>query len=506
MEMKGTFLSIEPHVEGAVADLIERNAVQRIWGIDHTLWSDDPTEISDRLGWLEVVSDMQAAVSELETFAGGVKADGLVKAAVLGMGGSSLFPEVMSKIYGENGEGIPLDILDTTDPGAVNGLLADRRVTETLFIGASKSGTTVETRSQLATYWSHLQRGSQFTVITDPGSALLEVADNDGYRRVFVNRSDIGGRFAALSFFGMVPAALVGAPIAEILDSAASVIPALKRPDATNPGLVLGAAMAAASLNGRDKLTILLDPRIAPLGVWLEQLIAESTGKHDLGVIPVVDEPLSLDAYGDDRFVVAVGDVAGLDSVSASGIPVLTLDLPTTEDLGAQVLLWEFATAVAGAVLGINPFDQPNVASAKAATNAVLESGLPSIELQPVPQLMAQVNKGDYLAVCAYVDPGSASATHLARKRLEVGKRLGVATTFGVGPRYLHSTGQLHKGKPQNIVVAQIVGEDRNDVPIPGAAYTFSELKQAQAAGDYQALVDAGARVARVSLNEFLDW
>ena len=503
MQLSPALGPIHQAVTSAIESLTAQNAVQRIWSGDHTLWADDPTEIADRLGWLHILEEMNASVSEMEMFAAGVRADGLTKAVICGMGGSSLFPEVLARTF-PDADGIPLAILDTTDPAAIDRVLSDREITDTLFIGASKSGSTIETRSQLETFWSRLQRGPQFTVITDLGSEFIKLSDQNGFRRVFLNRSDIGGRFSALSYFGLLPGALVGAPIARILQTARDLVPALQRPEAENPGVILGAAMAAAAKMGRDKTTILIDDRIAPLGVWLEQLIAESTGKQGVGVVPIVDEKPSSEAYGDDRFYVVIGTAAGAEFIP-EGAPRIDLSLGDESELGAQVLLWEFATAVAGAVLGINPFDQPNVASAKTATSEILAGSLPVIPLTPVPELLGQLREGDYINVLAYMDGASSSADRLRRKLSELGRRYGVATTFGIGPRYLHSTGQLHKGNPTNFVAIQIVADDRTDVPIPNQHFTFGQLKQAQAAGDYRALQDVGARVGRVVLTEFLD-
>ena len=503
MQLSPALGPIHQAVTRAIESLSAKNAVERIWNGDHTLWADDPSEIADRLGWLHVLDQMDASVSEMEMFAAGVRADGLTKAVICGMGGSSLFPEVLAKTF-TDGDGIPLAILDTTDPAAIDRILSDREITDTLFIGASKSGTTIETRSQLGTFWSRLQRGSQFTVITDPGSALIKLSDQNGFRRVFLSRPDIGGRYSALSYFGLLPGALVGAPIARILRTARNLVPALKRSETENPGVILGASMAVAAQEGRDKTTILIDDRIAPLGVWLEQLIAESTGKLGRGIVPIVDEDPSTEAYGDDRFYVVIGNAPGAHLIP-EGAPRIDISLGDELDIGAQVLLWEFATAVAGSVLGINPFDQPNVASAKAVTAEILAGSLPAIPLSPVPELLGQLREGDYINLLAYMDDASSSADRLRRKLAELGRRYAIATTFGIGPRYLHSTGQLHKGNPTNFVAIQIVAEDRTDVPIPDQRFTFGQLKSAQAAGDYRALQDVGARVGRVVLTEFLD-
>jgi glucose-6-phosphate isomerase len=503
MELSSTLGPLHEPVTVMMRSLASADSVNRIWDGDHTLWSDDPTEISDRLGWLHVLAEMDASVSEMEMFAAGVRADGLTKVVLCGTGGSSLFPEVLAQTF-QPAEGLPLSVVDTTEPAAIDRVLSDRRATETLFIGASKSGATIETKSQMETFWNRLQRGSQFTVITDPGSQFVTIADRNGFRRVFLNRADIGGRFSALSYFGLLPGALVGAPIAELLRTARELIPALRRPEQGNAGVILGTCLAVAAKNGRDKATLLLDPRIKPFGVWLEQLLAESTGKLGQGIVPIVDEPPSVEVYGDDRIFVVIGSPEGVEYIPGDA-PVVRLSLSSAVDLGAQVLLWEFAAAIAGVVLGVNPFDQPNVASAKAATTDLLLSGVPTIQLTPVPDLLARLRPGDVLNLTAYVDRASSTADRLRKKLSALGQRLGVPTTFGIGPRYLHSTGQLHKGKPSRFVTVQVVADGRTDVEIPGEAFTFGQLKAAQAAGDFRALQNAGARVGRVALTEFLD-
>ncbi|MBT8239820.1 MAG: glucose-6-phosphate isomerase [Acidimicrobiia bacterium] len=503
MELAAALGPLHEEVTRTIRSLATQGAAERVWSGDHTLWAPDPAEISDRLGWLHVLPEMGASVSELEMFAAGVKADGLLKAVICGMGGSTLFPEVLARTF-RSPEGMPVAVLDTTDPAAVDRILSDREITDTLFVGSSKSGSTIETRSHIETFWGQLQRGSQFTVITDHGSDLVGLADRNGFRRVFLNRSDIGGRFSALSYFGLLPGALAGAPIAEILRTASEFVPALRRPESDNPGVILGTSLAVAAQSGRDKATLLLDKRIEHLAVWLEQLLAESTGKDGQGVVPIVNEPPSPEVYGDDRMFVVIGSPEGAELVPPDA-PVIRFSLEDAVDIGAQVMLWEYATAIAGAVLGVNPFNQPNVESAKRAARELLASGPPQIPLTPVPELLARLRPGDYIAVCAYVDGESNVADRLRRKLVQLGQRLGVPTTFGIGPRYLHSTGQLHKGKPSRVLAIQVVAEDRTDVAIPHEPFSFGQLKTAQAAGDYRALTDVGARVGRVALTEFLD-
>jgi len=480
---------IEDAVRAAVDDLVERDAPTRMQQGDHTLWQDDPTEVADRLGWLHSPDEMRAEVADLEAFAAGVVADGFQHAVLMGMGGSSLFPEVLFRTFGVADGRLRLHVLDTTDPAAIARATTGLPLDHTLFIAASKSGTTIETTSQLAHFSEQFPNSSHFVAITDPGTPLAELGRERGFRRVFENRPDIGGRYSALSYFGLVPGALLGVDLAALLDRATIA-------DA-DVALWLGAAMAGAARQGRDKLTLLLPDEIGSFGLWLEQLIAESTGKKGTGVIPVAGEPLGRpDVYGDDRLFVVVG---GAEAPQEH--PLVEL---RHADLGRHVMLWEMATALAGAVLGINPFDQPNVAEAKEATARVLAEGLPDISEQPLEKLLAAVEAGDYLAIHAYIDPGSDVAAQLQQARVALRDRLRVATTLGIGPRFLHSTGQLHKGGPASGVFVQVVGDDAIDVPIPGQDYGFSTLKQAQAAGDLAALEAKGLRAARVSLDELL--
>ena len=499
--------ALQGGVDAALADLADRDAVNRLWARDHTLWADDPTEISDRMGWLEVTEDMSAAGERLDAVAAGVVAEGLTHVVVMGMGGSSLFPEVLARTFGATSSGPELTVLDSTDPAAVARVAAQAPPEHTLFVASSKSGGTVETRSHLEFFWERIGRPEQFAVVTDPGSALGDLARERGYREVFENRTDIGGRYSALSFFGIVPAALAGIDWRALVASAEAVAPSLRDPDATvNAGLRLGAVLGAAVKAGRDKVTLLIDPRIESFGLWLEQLLAESTGKQGTGTIPVVDEPLGpSDLYGDDRLFVAIGAVeqeVGLDVLADEGHPVVELSFGDPTDLGAQVLLWEVATAVCGAVLGINPYDQPNVAEAKEATREVLASGPPDLPAASLAEVLARVEPGDYIAVQAYMEPFDPAVDQLGEIRLALRDEFEVATTFGIGPRFLHSTGQLHKGGPPTGVFLQVVGDDASDAAIPGQDFTFSELKRAQADGDLVTFERHGLRAVRTTLAE----
>jgi glucose-6-phosphate isomerase len=481
-------------VTSTLAELRERKALDRLRSGDHTLWSDDPTDIADRLGWLPVVTEMQLRVPELEDFAETVAADGFTHAVLLGMGGSSLFPEVLHRSFG--GARLELRVLDTTDPAPIARVTDELDLDRCLFVAASKSGTTIETRTQLDHFWDLTGRDPRrFVVITDPGSQLAAWGTGNGVRAVFENRPDIGGRFSALSLFGLVPAALLGVEVTALLGEAARA----RFDEGERLAAVLGAAVRA----GRDKLTLQLPDEVAGFGLWLEQLVAESTGKHGTGILPVVGEAMGApDVYGTDRLFVALGD-----GVAVDGQPLVALPFDDPLEIGAQVVVWEVAIALLGALLGINPFDQPDVEAAKAATAEVLagRSKGDTVE-EPINELLATLQPGDHVCIQAFVDPGDDELlVAIERTRLAIRDRHRVATTVGVGPRYLHSTGQLHKGGPPNGVYLQVVGDDRRDVPIPGRTYSFGELKRAQAAGDLFALRQRKLRAARVNLDELLE-
>jgi transaldolase / glucose-6-phosphate isomerase len=469
-------------------DLLARHAAKRMWAGDHTLWQEDPTEVADRLGWLHVPDEVRPRLGDVRAQVGDRS-----QAALLGMGGSSLFPEVLNRSFPHDGS---LAVLDTTDPAAIARVSLDG----TTFIAASKSGTTIETTSQLAHFWEATRGDAdRFVAITDPGTQLARYGEDHGFHAVFENRADIGGRYSALSWFGLVPATMLGIDTERLLTAAAGVD--------ESDGVRLAAILGAAALRGRDKLTFVLPDELASFGLWLEQLVAESTGKHGRGIVPIAGEPLGTpDAYGNDRIFVALGDGHDLDALATAGHPVVELQLDDLYELGAHVLLWEMAIALSGVVLGINPFDQPDVQSAKDATTRVLQEGLPSIEVLDPRTLLDAVMPGDYLAVLAFVDPGDAElAAQLERARHALRDRLRVATTVGIGPRFLHSTGQLHKGGPPTGVFLQVLGDDPADVDVPGAPYSLSTLKQAQAAGDLLALQGRGLRAGRVTLASLLE-
>jgi glucose-6-phosphate isomerase len=493
----------------ALDDLAARDAVARIWAHDHTLWRDDPTEIADRLGWLTVAADVRSRLDDTAARCAALAA-GVDHVLLAGMGGSSLFPEVVANSGATAASGPTLHVLDTTDPAAVARVGRELPPERTLHVAASKSGTTLETRSHLAWAWERHPDPARFAVITDPGSELAALADERGFAATFENPPDIGGRYSALSYFGVVPALLAGADVAGLLASAAAMSDRLRATAAGNPAARLAAAMAAGVGAGRDKLTIVAPEAHATFGLWLEQLLAESTGKDGTGVVPVVGEQLGPpDVYGDDRLFVALGDdtaAAELAALADAGHPVVVLPFGgELADLGGQVLLWEMATALVGALLGIQPFDQPDVAAAKAATARVLDEGPPAIEATSLDDLLAEVRPGDYLAIQAFVDPGSPVVDQIEQARVALRDRLRVATTVGLGPRFLHSTGQLHKGGPNTGVFVQVVADHDDDVGIPGAPYGFATLERAQADGDLLTLRDRKRRAGRVPLSRLVE-
>lgn len=496
--------ALEPAVESAVAALVEADALSRLWNRDHTVFQDDPAECANRMGWLDSPTASSEAWEDLLAI-GAEVAETADDVVLMGMGGSSLFPEVIARTFG-SGAGYPtLHVIDSTDPDAVRRVLDATDPARTFHVASSKSGTTLETRSHLELFWERSGDPSRFAVVTDPGSTLAALASERGFAHTFLNDPDIGGRYAALSLFGMVPAALVDADGDAILDSALDMADALEPlgDDAEmNVGVRLAAAFGAAALAGRDELTIVLPDTVASFGLWLEQLVAESTGKHGTGIIPVVGESVdAILATPDRRLVVTVGDVDGVSRLRDADIPLVELSLEELTDIGAHVLLWEVAVALSGKVLGINPFDQPDVEAAKSAARALLESDAPPPPAEASwTDVVASVASSDLVAVCAFVDPGGVDGEVAEAARRRIATDLGVTTTLGFGPRFLHSTGQLHKGGPERIVVVQVCSDTGAELPIPGQAFGFGAFKAAQAAGDLQALHGSGHRAFRVRL------
>jgi transaldolase/glucose-6-phosphate isomerase len=504
---RASLLTLDERVALRLARFEQDDTIGRIWKRDHTVWRDDSTEIADRLGWLTVHDVMHERCSELKAFAEMCAADGLTHAVLAGMGGSSLAPEVLRATFGVGSGMLDLIVLDTTHPDQI--LAAERRLPldRTLFVIASKSGTTTETLSHFAYFWDKVADGSRFVAITDPGTPLEALGREKSFRAMFLNPPDIGGRYSALSYFGLVPGALVGVDLDGLLEHAIEAAHACVPyvPPGDNPGAWLGAILGEAALAGRDKLTLVLDERIRTFGSWVEQLIAESTGKEGKGIVPVEGEDLGPpEVYGQDRVFVSVGDERlheALRPLEAAGHPIVHLGIDDLLQIGGEFFRWEFATAVAGSVLVINPFDQPNVQEAKDNTKRLLTSGeVPNPGYGDLAELLGRVEAGDYLAIQAYLPRDHDVERRLHKARLRLRDRLKVATTVGFGPRFLHSTGQLHKGGPNTGVFIQVVEPPKEDLPIPGQPYSFGALLAAQAVGDLQSLQVHGRRVARVRL------
>jgi transaldolase/glucose-6-phosphate isomerase len=510
--------------------LLSRDGAQyarRLGTRDPSLWSADPRaqrDIADRLGWLDLPARMAPHAGALAGFADEVRAVGFTRVVLLGMGGSSLAPETFAKAFGARPGYPSLSVLDSTDPACIRAVERAAPLTETFFLVSSKSGTTLETSNLFEYFWAETGgRGAQFAAITDPGTPLAALARERKLRRVFENPRDIGGRYSALSYFGLVPAALVGVDVAALLERARAMADACAVEDrvADNPGAHLGAVFAAGFGGGRDKVTIVASPEIAAFGAWAEQLLAESLGKQGKGLVPVVGEPLGSPArYGHDRLFVALelegaSDPAAREALAileVAGHPVVRLSLADRLDLGAEFYRWEVATALAGAWLGVNPFDQPNVAESKANTDRVLQQligGLapaapaaaePSRLTEALAAWLAGIGRGGYVAVLAYVAPTAECDAALTAMRVAIRDALGVATTVAYGPRYLHSTGQLHKGGVPGGAFLCLESDGGPDLAVPGEDYGFGTLELAQALGDLIALERRGRRVLRVRL------
>jgi glucose-6-phosphate isomerase len=490
---------MEDRVLARLKKLADEDVVGRIWARDHTVWRDDPTEIADRLGWLDAVGRSRRELAQFRALADEARREGLRPVVLLGMGGSSLAAEVVSSVDRAAG----FTVLDTTHPDAIARLEREIPPRDALFVVSSKSGTTVETRSHMTYFLDLAKDPTHFVAITDPGTDLEASAKEVGFRRVFHAPPDVGGRYSALTVFGLLPAILASVDVEELLGSADRAAKSC-RPQTTideNPGAVLGAAVGEATLAGRDKATLSFGDPLQPLGAWVEQLFAESTGKDGTGILPVDGESLGPpDVYGDDRLFLTT------PGVEAPG-PSVELSLRGPGDLGWAFFVLEFATAVAGAVIGIHPFDQPDVQSAKDRTGEVLAGGdIPPEPPGEIEEELASVRPGDYVAIQAFVDPRGETARRLRGVRERLRDRLGVATTLGLGPRYLHSTGQYHKGGPNTGVFLQVFEKPEEDRVVPGKDLTFGRLIAAQAAGDLAALRERGRRAARVRVEDLLSW
>ncbi len=509
---------LERAVRNRLQDLERQRLVPRIWARDPTAWKPPGTpEIENRLGWLTVADWMWERVAELAAFASETRALAS-RFVVCGMGGSSLTPEVLRRVFGSKDS--ELVVLDSTHPAAI---AAVDRISDssTVYLISSKSGTTQETTSLFRHYW-HASGGvgERFVAITDPDTPLAALAVERRFRRSFLNPEDIGGRYSALSYFGMVPASLIGVGLGPLLSAARGMAARCREASdpGGNPGAWLGAVLGEAARAGRDKLTLVLSPALESFGLWLEQLIAESTGKEGKGIIPVVGEPLGpASVYGSDRLFVAI-ELAGeesaqrrqwLEALGGAGHPWVRVSWRDPSDLGAEFFRWEFATAVAGAILEVNPFDQPDVQESKENTKAVLAGRTrerPAVgDVRAVERLLEQTGPGDYLALMAYLAPSPEIDARLARLQGLLRDRTRVAVTVGYGPRFLHSTGQLHKGGPPRGLFVQIVDRPPVDLPIPQEGITFGQLIAAQADGDFRALEVRGRPVVRVMGLEILE-
>jgi transaldolase/glucose-6-phosphate isomerase len=503
--------ALASRINNAIEEAQTARIAERIWAKDTSVWTTDPSVakmIKNSLGWLTVAEEMTGVVSELREFAKEVRQK-FRYVMVCGMGGSSLCPEVLARMFGQQPDFPELLVLDSTDPDVIAAFLERIAVEQCLFIIASKSGTTTEPNVFYKFWYDQLKNnGENFVAITDPGTPLVTTATEHGFKKIFLNQSDIGGRYSALSYFGMVPGALMGLDLGTLLERA------------RNPadGLRLGVTIGECANAGRDKLTFVIDPKLATLGLWIEQLIAESTGKEGKGIVPIVGEPLGEPSvYDDDRVFVSIslGETnSQLDALANAGHPVIHRELRELYDLGAEFFVWEFATACAGWRLGINPFDQPNVQEAKDATKELLAEftkhrRLPDLTPETsltdaVQSQFAKIKPGDYIAFLNYIEETPEVDQKLQRIRRRLRDTTHCATTIGYGPRFLHSTGQLHKGGPNTGVFFQIGAKDKTDFPVPGEAYTFSVLKEAQALGDFRALTARGRRVVKIDLGDDL--
>ena len=535
----------EKAVQERVDNLEKDQFSIRLWRKDPSLWKSDPkdqAEIRNGLGWLHVAEKMEENLRELNVFQAEIFEAGFQHILLMGMGGSSLTPLVFARTFPIVDGAFPLTVLDSTDPATILEIEHSLPLEKTLFIVASKSGTTAEPLAFGEYFYQKVKEikgeraGENFCVITDPGTSLAKLAQGRNYRKTFLNFADIGGRYSALSYFGLVPASLMGIDVNELLERALRMshacAPGIRAQE--NPGLMLGAALGELAKNHkRNKVTFILQESLAPLGMWLEQLLAESTGKEGTGLLPVAGEPVGKpNEYGDDRIFVYIRmkdttDKALEQSVSRlseAGQPVITIYMDDLLDLGQEFFRWEIATATAGAILGINAFNQPNVQESKDNTNRLLamvgsQGRLPeekpslteahlslyfeqaaSTAEDILRQFLAQGRPGDYLALMAYLGENSANQQTLQDLRRLIQDGLHLPTTLGYGPRFLHSTGQFHKGGPNTGLFLQLTADDAKDIPIPGAAYTFGIFKRAEALGDLEALRKHGRRVGRIHL------
>jgi transaldolase/glucose-6-phosphate isomerase len=537
MSLHGSKVAVDATLDAWTKNAFER----RLWEKDPTLWSETPVaELRDRLGWLSVGDTDRAAIAALRAFAREVADEGTRHVVLLGMGGSSLAPEVFQKVFGAAAGFPSLVVLDTTHPDAVRQTAASLDLARCLFVVSSKSGTTPESNSLFQFFWDARreagdERGRQFVAITDPGTPLEKLAQARGFRRVFSAPADVGGRYSALTVFGLVPAALIGAGVGRLVARACVMADACGAPGAAhdgtrtaadNPGLALGAALGVLAREGRDKITFVTPPSLAAFPAWVEQLIAESTGKDNRGILPIDNEALGAPSvYGADRVFVALSirgeaDPSAVDrnrkleALERAGHPVIRMELGSVYGLGQEIFRWEVAVAAAGAALGIHPFNQPDVQLAKdLARKAMSRPAGDKAQAAPIvaahderalrhaaAAFLASAKAGDFVAIHAYLAPSDATSAALESLRTMLRDRLRLATTVGYGPRFLHSTGQLHKGGANNGLFLQLLDEPTADVAVPETDFTFGRLIRAQSDGDAEALIQRGRRFLRVGL------
>jgi transaldolase / glucose-6-phosphate isomerase len=524
-------LTVEAHIPEALAGQVkervklarEAKVGERLRGGDATLWAPAGTpEVADRLGWLTIAERMLTELGALELFAAQVHDDEVEDVVLLGMGGSSLAPEVLRRSFAGHQDGPRMHVLDSTDAARIRAVEAALDLRRTLFIVSSKSGGTIEPLSLFAYFFSLVDHGNSFIAITDPGSGLEALASKHAFRRTFAGDPNIGGRYSALSAFGIVPGALMAIRVRLLLEGAPQawetpLDDGSGEPATEGAGVWLGAALSALARAGRDKLTFVISETLPGLGLWLEQLVAESTGKHATGILPVADEPLGEPgSYGEDRVFAYLPDSSAPDpaldaraqALVDAGHPLITMPTRGPVDLGRVFLLWELAVAVAGWGLEINPFDQPNVQQAKDATKHVLADYEAKRELPQVADadaatlrsLLLDAQPPQYVAIMAYCEPSPEFDEAAGELRVAIRAATKATTTFGYGPRFLHSTGQFHKGGPKTGRFLQLIHDGPQDVDIPGAPYTFTTLKNAQAIGDLNTLRELGLPAERVRL------
>ena len=547
--------SLATAVKSGIADWQAGGKMKRLWDRDASLWTGN--DEAKWLGWLDIVDEQIAHRDQLRKAAEDVQGAGFQHVLLLGMGGSSLCPEVLRMTFGKISGFPELHVLDSTDPAQIKAIENQVDIGRTLFIVSSKSGSTLEPNIFKEYFFERAKKtvgaekvGSHFIAITDPGSQMQKVAEGDRFRSIYFGRPSIGGRYSALSNFGMVPAAVMGLDTRKFLDRTAEMVRACGAsvPVEENPGAVLGIILGTAANSGRDKVTIIASPAISDLGAWLEQLLAESTGKRGKGIIPVDRETLAdPEAYGNDRIFAYVRLEVGVDAeqdakvaaLEKAGQPVVRITIADTYDLGQEFFRWEIATAVAGSIMGINPFDQPDVEASKVATRALTSEYEKSGSLPPETPVvedggiklftdeinaaelakaagkdkslagylkahLARIKAGDYFAVLGYIQMNAEHEASLQAVRHAVRDEKRVATCLGFGPRFLHSTGQAYKGGPNSGVFLQITCDDPVDLPVPGHKYTFGIVKAAQARGDFQVLAERGRRALRVHLGKDL--